>query len=85
MFTGLFTEPGYYEENKFGIRIEDIVQVVPINLGNNFNGVGALTFKTITMCPKQTKLININLLTEDEVIFIIIIIANDFFFFLNSI
>lgn len=62
-----FAEPGYYEENAFGIRIEDIVQVVPANIANNFNGAGALTFKTITMCPKQTKLINIDLLTPDEV------------------
>lgn len=63
----LSTEPGYYENGKFGIRIEDIVQIVPANISNDFNGRGALTFKKITMCPIQTKLINKMLLTATEV------------------
>lgn len=63
----ILTEPGYYEKGQFGIRIEDIVQIVPINIGNNFNGRGALTFKTVTMCPIQTKLINKSLMTDVEV------------------
>lgn len=63
----LHTEPGYYENGKFGIRIEDIVQIVPAKIGADFNGRGALTFETITMCPIETKLIDANLLTEKEV------------------
>lgn len=60
-------EPGYYEDGQFGIRIEDLVQIVPApNAKHNFNGLGALTFKTITMCPKQTKLIKKELLTSAE-------------------
>lgn len=59
-------EPGYYEEGKFGIRIEDIVQIVPANAPKDFNGRGALTFHTVTLCPIQTKLIKIELLTETE-------------------
>lgn len=62
-------EPGYYEKDQFGIRIEDIVQIVPAKVENDFNGRGALTFKTVTMCPIHTKLINKNLLTEKEVNF----------------
>lgn len=62
----LASEPGYYEDGKFGIRIENIVQVVPTNVGNNFNGRGALTFNTVTLCPIQTKLVNASLLTTDE-------------------
>lgn len=64
----LFLEPGYYEKGQFGIRIEDIVQIVPAKVENDFNGRGALTFKTVTMCPIQTKLIDKELLTEKEVI-----------------
>lgn len=63
-----FLEPGYYEKGKFGIRIEDIVQIVPAQVESDFNGRGALTFRTVTMCPIHTKLINKNLLTEKEVI-----------------
>ena len=63
----LSNEPGYYEDGKFGIRIEDIVQIVPITIGNNFNNRGALTFHTITLCPIQTKLIDVKLLSEKEI------------------
>lgn len=62
----LSNEPGYYKVGKFGIRIEDIVQVVSTNIGDNFDGRGALTFHTVTMCPIQTKLIDVGLLTEKE-------------------
>ncbi|XP_055524456.1 xaa-Pro aminopeptidase ApepP [Wyeomyia smithii] len=62
----LSNEPGYYKDGKFGIRIEDIVQVVSASIGDNFNGRGALAFSTVTMCPIQTKLIDVSLLTEKE-------------------
>ncbi|EDV97544.1 xaa-Pro aminopeptidase ApepP [Drosophila grimshawi] len=60
-------EPGFYKDGEFGIRIEDIVQIVPAQVKHNFANRGALTFKTITMCPKQTKMIIKELLTEDEI------------------
>ncbi|CAD6995465.1 xaa-Pro aminopeptidase ApepP [Ceratitis capitata] len=59
-------EPGYYQDREFGIRIEDIVQIVPASTTYNFSGRGALTFKTITMCPKQTKMIKLELLNSVE-------------------
>ncbi|XP_053678309.1 xaa-Pro aminopeptidase ApepP [Anopheles nili] len=62
----LSNEPGYYKDGQFGIRIEDIVQVVTANVGTNFDGRGALTFRTITMCPIQTRLIDASLLTDRE-------------------
>ncbi|XP_035773576.1 xaa-Pro aminopeptidase ApepP-like [Anopheles albimanus] len=62
----LSNEPGYYKDGQFGIRIEDIVQVVEANVGTNFDGRGALTFSTITMCPIQTHLIDVSLLTPAE-------------------
>lgn len=69
-FVFLFAvEPGYYEKGQFGIRIEDIVRIVPAKSEHDFNGRGALTFKTVTMCPIHTKLINKSLLTEKEVNF----------------
>ena len=62
----LSNEPGYYEDGKFGIRLENIVQVVKADVQHNFSGYGALTFHTITLCPIHTKLIKLELLTEDE-------------------
>uniref|UniRef100_A0A1A9VFT0 Aminopeptidase P N-terminal domain-containing protein n=1 Tax=Glossina austeni TaxID=7395 RepID=A0A1A9VFT0_GLOAU len=60
-------EPGYYQDGEFGIRIEDIVQIIPAEAKCNFNGRGGLTFKTITMCPKQTKLVKKEMLLKDEI------------------
>lgn len=62
----LSNEPGYYEDGKFGIRLEDLVQVVKANSPRDFAGRGALTFHTITLCPIHLKLIKVELLTEVE-------------------
>lgn len=62
----LSNEPGYYEDGKFGIRLEDIVQVVKADVPKDFNGRGALTFHTITLCPIHTKLIKVEMLSEKE-------------------
>lgn len=71
-------EPGYYQDDEFGIRIEDIVQVVPANVNFDFGGRGALSFYTVTMCPIQTKLIDPNLLDDIEVIIYKLIILTTF-------
>ncbi|KFB48837.1 AGAP000476-PA-like protein [Anopheles sinensis] len=61
-------EPGYYEPGQFGVRIEDIVQVVPAQSApHDFNGRGALTFHTSTVVPIQRKLIDVQLLTPAEI------------------
>lgn len=66
---GMFVsnEPGYYENGKFGIRIEDVVEIVKANTPYNFNNRGYLTFDTITLVPKQQKLIKVEMLTDKEI------------------
>ncbi|KAB0798656.1 hypothetical protein PPYR_09649 [Photinus pyralis] len=61
----LSNEPGYYQDGKFGVRIEDLVLVVSIPTPHA-NGE-YLTFETLTLVPKQTKLINVDLLTDQEI------------------
>ncbi|XP_056384950.1 xaa-Pro aminopeptidase 1 isoform X2 [Hyla sarda] len=63
----LSDEPGYYEDGSFGIRIENLVIVVPATTKYNFRERGSLTFEPITLVPIQTKMINVNLLTQKEV------------------
>ncbi|KAM9740488.1 xaa-Pro aminopeptidase 2 [Menidia menidia] len=62
---GMFTsiEPGYYKENDFGIRIEDIAVTLPVNTkyGNNF-----LTFDTVSLVPYDRKLIDTSLLSSEQ-------------------
>ncbi|XP_066475657.1 xaa-Pro aminopeptidase 1 isoform X3 [Tiliqua scincoides] len=59
-------EPGYYEDGSFGIRIENVVIVVPAKTKYNFSNRGSLTFEPLTLVPIQTKMINVHLLTPKE-------------------
>lgn len=62
------SEPGYYEAGSFGIRIESIIQVIQApGTEAYFNGKGALKFLDVTMAPIQTKLVDVTLLTKQEV------------------
>ncbi|XP_043911881.1 xaa-Pro aminopeptidase 1 [Protopterus annectens] len=59
-------EPGYYEDGAFGIRIENVVIVVSAKTKYNFKNRGSLTFEPITLVPIQTKMINLDMLTQQE-------------------
>jgi len=64
----LSNEPGCYLPGEFGVRIENLVMVVPAaqkNLGKNF-GAEFLCFETLTLAPYDTALIDPTLLTPTE-------------------
>ncbi len=54
----LSNEPGYYESNKFGIRIENLVYIKKSN--------NKLKFENLTLAPIEKDLINSNLLNQKE-------------------
>jgi Xaa-Pro aminopeptidase len=56
----LSNEPGYYREGAFGIRIENLVSVVPAPLR------GFLAFETLTLAPLDLSLILSELLSPEE-------------------
>ena len=55
-------EPGYYETNKFGIRIENLIYIKKIS--------GKLKFENLTMAPIEKELINLDLLDKKEKIYL---------------
>ncbi|PRT54540.1 putative Xaa-Pro aminopeptidase P [Wickerhamiella sorbophila] len=59
-------EPGYYEDNKFGIRIESLVVVRQASTPNQFNNKKYLEFETVTLVPLARNLIDVSLLDENE-------------------
>lgn len=60
-------EPGYYEDKAFGIRLENIELVVPAKTPYKFKNIKFLTFETVTLVPIQTNLLDVSLLTDEEV------------------
>ena len=42
-------EPGYYEDGRFGIRIENVIVVQPAKTPNNFGGTKYLKMERFTM------------------------------------
>lgn len=63
----LSNEPGYYEDGAFGIRIENLVVLQKAETKYNFNQRGFLRMETITLVPIQLKMIDVNLLTDEEI------------------
>jgi Xaa-Pro aminopeptidase len=59
-------EPGYYEDGKYGIRIENIVVVKETKTKYTFGEKPFLGFEHVTMVPYCRNLIDAKLLTEDE-------------------
>ena len=56
-------EPGYYESGEYGIRIENLVLVVPVE---ETQWGQFLTFENVTMCPIDTRAVDVSLLTQEE-------------------
>ena len=60
----LSNEPGYYAPGCFGIRIENLVVVRPIEIPNSEREM--LGFETISLAPIELDLIDDKLLNRDE-------------------
>lgn len=59
-------EPGYYEDGRFGIRIENVVMVKEVTTKHSFGDKPFLGFEHVTMVPYCRNLINESLLTQAE-------------------
>ncbi|CAH3037706.1 unnamed protein product, partial [Porites lobata] len=63
----LSDEPGYYEDGKFGIRLETAVLVQVANTKYHFDGHDYLKFEPVTYMPFQRKLIDVSMLSKPQV------------------
>uniref|UniRef100_UPI00358E326A xaa-Pro aminopeptidase 2 isoform X3 n=1 Tax=Myxine glutinosa TaxID=7769 RepID=UPI00358E326A len=66
---GMFTsiEPGYYEDNEFGVRLEDIAMVTKAKTKYMFGGKPYLTFDTVSLVPYDKRLIDTRLLSDTQI------------------
>jgi Xaa-Pro aminopeptidase len=73
----LSNEPGYYEDGNFGIRIENLLEILYVKPEHNIQQKEEadapksteekfLRFAKLTMIPIQKNLIDVNLMTEEE-------------------
>jgi Xaa-Pro aminopeptidase len=58
-------EPGYYKDGCYGIRCENLV-VIRESEATNGDGPKMLEFEALTMAPFDTRLVDVSLLTDDE-------------------
>ena len=60
-------EPGFYQDGEFGIRLENLVRVVPAHPQQKFKDLQFLTFENLTYVPIQQKMVIPEMLTKEEV------------------
>ncbi len=66
----LSNEPGYYREGAFGIRIENLIVVVPAPTLPHADAREMYTFETLTTVPFDRRLIKTDDLTDEERVWI---------------
>jgi len=69
MEVGMITsiEPGIYRPGKWGVRIENLVLNVPHETAEKGQFGDMLAFETLTLCPIDTRCIDIDLLGADNI------------------
>jgi len=60
-------EPGYYEDGKFGIRIENVFALIKAETKYKYQDMKFLTFEPLTVVPIQAKMLDPALLSSDEI------------------
>lgn len=60
-------EPGYYEDGKFGIRLETVIMAVDAETKNTFNDVKYVKFEPVSFVPYWKKLIDVSIMTPKEI------------------
>ncbi|XP_070568256.1 xaa-Pro aminopeptidase 1-like [Ptychodera flava] len=69
LYVGMFlsNEPGYYEENFYGVRLETAMAVEWQRTDNNYGNQTWMTFKEVAYVPFQYSLINFKMLSPEHI------------------
>jgi Xaa-Pro aminopeptidase len=59
-------EPGVYRPGQWGVRIENLVLNVPAETPEGATFDEFLEFETLTLCPIDTRCIDLSLMRDDE-------------------
>lgn len=70
MLSDCYLEPGYYEEGQFGIRIENILTVKQVQTPYRFGNMDYYGFDHVTFVPLGKSLMDLDLLNQDEKLWI---------------
>jgi Xaa-Pro aminopeptidase len=62
----LSNEPGYYREGHYGIRLENLILVTPIEEVKG-GDIAMHRFETLTLAPFDRRLVDRSLMTSDEI------------------
>lgn len=60
-------EPGYYEDGAFGIRTENLLVVELVDTPFRYAGQDYYGFEALTLVPIQTKMMDLDLMTPEEI------------------
>ena len=60
-------EPGIYRTNEYGIRTENLVVTIPASPTKHTTGENYYQFETITLCFYDKRLMDLSMLTRDEI------------------
>lgn len=63
-------EPGIYRAGEYGIRIENLVTAKKAEVGKHSTGEQYYDFETLTLCFYDTRLIDLSMMTRDEIAWI---------------
>lgn len=63
-------EPGIYRAGEYGIRIENLVTAKKAEVGKRSTGEQYYDFETLTLCFYDTRLIDLSMMTKDEIAWI---------------
>lgn len=63
-------EPGIYRTNEYGIRTENLIVTVPAKTSARTTGENYYEFETITLCFYDKRLMDLSMLTADEIAWI---------------